>query len=87
MPYRGDLECEVLGLEYSFDRRAGRLYTPTRNDGPDMLAAISFFQKLDPHVRKIGVLDGRQWSTTYERDRRTGEWEATRQTERQKDRS
>ena len=82
--YRGDLETEVNALEYSFDRRVGRLYTPP-DCGPDMLACVEFFQTIDPHVRKIGVLAGSQWSTTYERDRRTGHWEARRTDQRRKD--
>ena len=66
MPYRSDLQCDVIELTYDFAEYVGTLYmAPFQNC--DMSTCISLFEQIDPKVRQIVTLAGSVPDTAYKR--------------------
>lgn len=72
MPELPWIGCELLRLEYDFQRQTAILYLH-EGECVDMSMAIKLVAKIDDGVRMIRTIAGSEEDTTYSR-RADGEW-------------
>lgn len=72
MPFREDLQCDVIRLEYDFERRHGHLFMQEGNCC-DMDGGIVLFEAIDARVKHIETHAGKKQDTSYMNDS-AGKW-------------
>jgi hypothetical protein len=66
VPYRSDLQCEVISLSYDFEKCLGTLQmAPFQNC--DMGTCISLFERIDRRVVEVITFAGTTMDTSYKR--------------------
>jgi hypothetical protein len=62
--FRTDLHCNVAGLAYDFETRAGTLHMAS-NECCDMTGCIALFKRIDTGVKRINTIAGSNPDTIY----------------------
>jgi len=73
VPYRCDLQCEVIDLSYDFEKCVGTLQVAPFQSC-EMSTCISLFERIDPEVKQVVTFAGSAPDTTYRRS--AGGWQA-----------
>lgn len=71
--WNNQLQCDVLHLEYCFDRKVGILVT-NADSCPDQAACTNLFEKISPDAKAIVTVVSGMPDTSYVKI--NGEWNA-----------
>lgn len=71
MAFREDFQCDVVRVDYNFEREYGRAWLQ-EGENCDMNGCIAFFKAIDPAVKHIETFSGDQEDTVYML--RSGDW-------------